>query len=218
MRLYAGSLGTLGILTEVVLRLRPLPESRAISRRYIPSLASAIGNARDSLNACPAPSAVAVLPEETGGAVLSLFEGAARDVSEAAGLAGDSVPESDWEAVGQAMIAPTDRVLVRLAARPGDTLEIATAVHDEAGRSALRVLLPCAGIVIADLGPDRIESVLGRAARAGWLARVESASESVRGTLDVFGVAPGALPLMRALKQRFDPSRVLSPGRFVGRI
>ena len=35
-------------------------------------------------------------------------------------------------------------------------------------------------------------------------------------TVDVFGAPPEALPLMRALKARFDPQRVLSPGRFVG--
>ena len=35
---------------------------------------------------------------------------------------------------------------------------------------------------------------------------------------DAFGAAPPALALMRALKARFDPARVLSPGRFVGGI
>jgi FAD/FMN-containing dehydrogenase len=34
----------------------------------------------------------------------------------------------------------------------------------------------------------------------------------------VFGDPPEALPLMRTLKQRFDPAGVLNPGRFVGRI
>jgi hypothetical protein len=36
--------------------------------------------------------------------------------------------------------------------------------------------------------------------------------------LDVFGAAPEAIALMRALKARFDPQRVLAPGRFVGAI
>jgi FAD/FMN-containing dehydrogenase len=34
----------------------------------------------------------------------------------------------------------------------------------------------------------------------------------------VYGSPPDSLALMRAVKARFDPQRVLSPGRFVGRI
>ena len=35
---------------------------------------------------------------------------------------------------------------------------------------------------------------------------------------DVFGPEPGTVPLMRALKARFDPGRLLAPGRFLGRL
>jgi glycolate oxidase FAD binding subunit len=36
--------------------------------------------------------------------------------------------------------------------------------------------------------------------------------------LDVWGPMNEALPLMRRIKERFDPVRVLNPGRFVGGI
>jgi glycolate oxidase FAD binding subunit len=36
--------------------------------------------------------------------------------------------------------------------------------------------------------------------------------------LDAWGNPGDALPLMRALKQRFDPRATLNPGRFVGGI
>jgi FAD/FMN-containing dehydrogenase len=36
--------------------------------------------------------------------------------------------------------------------------------------------------------------------------------------IDVFGEAPSSLQLMRAIKQEFDPHRVLSPGRMAGHI
>ncbi len=36
-----------------------------------------------------------------------------------------------------------------------------------------------------------------------------------RAVLAVWGSAPDALPQMRALKERFDPKRILNPGRFV---
>ena len=36
--------------------------------------------------------------------------------------------------------------------------------------------------------------------------------------IDVFGDVPPSVALMRAVKAEFDPNRVLSPGRFVGRL
>jgi glycolate oxidase FAD binding subunit len=36
--------------------------------------------------------------------------------------------------------------------------------------------------------------------------------------IDCWGTSPDSLPLMREIKQRFDPERVLNPGRFLGGI
>jgi glycolate oxidase FAD binding subunit len=40
----------------------------------------------------------------------------------------------------------------------------------------------------------------------------------LRGGFDVWGCDSNALPLMREIKRRFDPNRILNPGRFVGNI
>jgi glycolate dehydrogenase FAD-binding subunit len=45
---------------------------------------------------------------------------------------------------------------------------------------------------------------------------LQAASPEVRAAVDVWGPPPGALPLMRAVKERLDPNRRLAPGRFVG--
>jgi glycolate oxidase FAD binding subunit len=42
------------------------------------------------------------------------------------------------------------------------------------------------------------------------------APESVRDRLDHWGPVGDALDLMRRVKDRFDPGRRMSPGRFVG--
>jgi glycolate oxidase FAD binding subunit len=47
---------------------------------------------------------------------------------------------------------------------------------------------------------------------------IEACPPELKQTLDVFGEPPPSLALMRALKAQLDPNRVLSPGRFVGRI
>jgi glycolate oxidase FAD binding subunit len=44
-----------------------------------------------------------------------------------------------------------------------------------------------------------------------------TAPEPLRKELDLWGPIPG-LDLMRRVKERFDPARLLSPGRFVGGI
>jgi glycolate oxidase FAD binding subunit len=36
--------------------------------------------------------------------------------------------------------------------------------------------------------------------------------------LDCWGTLPDSLPLMREIKRRFDPERILNPGRFLGQI
>jgi glycolate oxidase FAD binding subunit len=46
---------------------------------------------------------------------------------------------------------------------------------------------------------------------------VRRAPVELRRKIDPWGpVAPGAMALMRALRDEFDPHRVLNPGRFVG--
>ena len=40
----------------------------------------------------------------------------------------------------------------------------------------------------------------------------------LRGHIDVWGCDSNALPLMREIKRRFDPDRILNPGRFAGNI
>jgi glycolate oxidase FAD binding subunit len=44
------------------------------------------------------------------------------------------------------------------------------------------------------------------------------APDQLRGRVDVWGPGRGTLPLMREIKRRFDPNRILNPGRFVGNI
>ncbi|MGH2815285.1 MAG: FAD-linked oxidase C-terminal domain-containing protein, partial [Actinomycetota bacterium] len=55
------------------------------------------------------------------------------------------------------------------------------------------------------------------AARGGSLVLVKASPELKR-SVDVWGPASDAIGLMRRVKERFDPDRRMSPGRFVGGI
>ena len=42
--------------------------------------------------------------------------------------------------------------------------------------------------------------------------------DALRGTIDVWGPDQRSRALMNEVKRRFDPGRILNPGRFVGNI
>jgi glycolate dehydrogenase FAD-binding subunit len=50
----------------------------------------------------------------------------------------------------------------------------------------------------------------------GGYAVVESASPALKTSLGVWGPTPSSFALLKALKRRFDPENILSPGRFMG--
>jgi glycolate oxidase FAD binding subunit len=57
-----------------------------------------------------------------------------------------------------------------------------------------------------------------RLALGGAAVVVQEAAPEVKRAVDVWGPAGDAIGLMRRVKRQFDPSGVLSPGRFVGGI
>jgi glycolate oxidase FAD binding subunit len=84
--------------------------------------------------------------------------------------------------------------------------------HDVVGRAGIGVLLVRVGgsddtqaRVLNDL---RVRLPVGRGS-----AVVVRASDALRSRVDAWGPLGEGLPLMRAIKQRFDPSGILNPGR-----
>jgi glycolate oxidase FAD binding subunit len=89
-------------------------------------------------------------------------------------------------------------------------------VRGSAGIGVLHAALP------GDLPVPRLGEILatvraGLAARDGWCVALYAPPGPARTELDLWGPAPG-LPLMRRVKEQFDPGRLLAPGRFVGGI
>ena len=105
---------------------------------------------------------------------------------------------------------------VRLAGRPSDAAPVARGLAEAGGR--LRAALPALGMVWAVVEEEALSGLAERAEQARFTLFVEHAGPECKAGCDVFAPLPDALPLMRALKSRFDPERVLNPGRFVGRI
>ena len=53
---------------------------------------------------------------------------------------------------------------------------------------------------------------------AGGSAIVERCPAAVKRNIDVWGDSPQGIEIMRRIKEKFDPSGILNPGRFVGGI
>jgi glycolate oxidase FAD binding subunit len=120
---------------------------------------------------------------------------------------------------------PDEEFLLEVRVPPGEVgtamTEISCAAMDDirargsAASSVLHVALP------PGIPPERaaqfIVHVRGEVEAVGGRLSVVTAPEDVARRVDLWGRI-GALPLMRRVKERFDPGRRMSPGRFTGGI
>jgi glycolate oxidase FAD binding subunit len=228
-KLFTGSYGTLGIVTEAIFRLRPWPPRRLfVTATYADEAALAPALA-GVVRSQAALSAVEVdRPVATGAIGLSvLLEGRPGPVDERAHAVSEllgGAEVSDHEPEGFAVLpgpvtfkvtTPPGSVaalLVLLRALAGEH-QVWPAVRGSAGVGALFVGF--AGDEAAGPLAAFLSGVRAGCARRGGSATVLRAPAPVKASLDVWGPVPG-LDLMRRVKRQFDPDGRLAPGRFVG--
>jgi len=236
VKLYVGSFGTLGVLTEGWLRLRPAPEAeRSLAARVdAGGLALAEAAARRPGTGAAALLDVALAParspELAGAGELVLVElaGDAPVVagSEAwlRGAADVEVLEGAIDRLHGLQDDPDSGALrVRIAAPAPRLGRARTTLHEAGARVIVHPGLRQA-VAFFDLEHEdtaRVDFAL-RAARSaagpsgGAHVVLEHAPAWAKQGRDVFDAPPATLPLMRALKAQFDPAGVLNRGRFVG--
>ncbi len=200
-RLAAGSLGTLGVIVQVALKLRPRPKARRTVRA-----SGDLDLAARLLDAVPLPAAVLATP----GAVDVRLEGWSQELDaqmEAARTVTADVRAED-EAPFPARRPWEDAEVVVEAAVPPSRIPRLIEAAGDAWGALLGVGLVSCGLVSAD-GP--LEALRARARELGGVAPV------VRGPGGLGGTPP-ALEIHRKLKRSFDPAGILAPGRFWGEL
>ena len=248
-KLFCGSLGTLGMVAEVIFRLHPVPAAAAVVTVALDA-PERVGQAtRRLLRSALEPSAIELKLDEWGwpGRLTVVFEGIQPGVDAQAAAAAELLGQ-----VGEAAVAgpgETDAALSQLGALPFEKAELAfkatcppaelPAVLGDLGGGQQReggsvsahagtgILWLASGAREGDLRadspfvPDLVrwiaEAREGLAARGGSLVVVKAPLHLKR-QVDAWGPAGDALGLMRRVKERFDPERRMSPGRFVGGI
>lgn len=197
-RLATGSLGTLGAIVQVAVKVRPLPKAR----RLVVSAVGGLDAGRTLLDAVPLPSSVVAAPDR----IEIALEGWPEEIEEQTAAlrgVGGGVEFHEGASIGgpEALGAP---IVAEVAVAPS-RLE---AVLGGAGE--WRALM---GVGIAWVGlpdGDRLASLRTRVAEAGGIAPV------IRGPGGLGDAAVAGLEVHRRLKAAFDPSGILAPGRFWG--
>jgi glycolate dehydrogenase FAD-binding subunit len=231
-KLYTGSFGTLGVIEGAWLRLRPLPEcSRVFEVPAAPlEQACARGVAasrRASVRACALLSHGAALLR----GVIEIAGDGPSVERDARWLAGELGAEpGDGEALArvqhrQRAACSEQPLRFRLGVLP---TRLESVVRGLASAGAALLAYPGLHLVYASFAADalgdpaaveRAFAAARSAARAGGGALLcEAAPAEAKRGRDVHACNAALKPLMAALKGRFDPAGVLSPGRFAGGI
>ena len=200
-RLLTGSLGTLGVIVQVALKLRPRPATR---RTVV--LDGSIDDAARALATIPLPAAVLATP----GRVEVLLEGWPEAVEEQTARARDAatIRETVDDGPFPTHAAWSDRPVVAEASVPAGRIRDLVPAAGDAYGALIGVGTVWAGLRSAD---GELSNLRARAAELGGIAPV------IRGPGGL-GAPPPAMEIQRRLKAAFDPSGVLAPGRFWGGI
>lgn len=240
-KLFVGSLGTLGIITEVTLRVAPIPETVATvaAAGPLPKVLEFV----DDLSRSPLlPAAVALMNSGALGAgqidwraairCEGFAETVARHTNDVLAMAQrhglgvenlhDSAGAQLWDRVRDFPLQ-TGRVVYRVTVPRASVAQSIRAIQDGNGSEFQPQILsdaPTGTLWVAEperrTSPQQFADLLSLAQRCGGHAVMLAAPPDLKGDIDVWGPPPNTLALMRAIKNQFDPKAVLNPGRFVG--
>ncbi|MBE9205076.1 FAD-binding oxidoreductase [Nostoc sp. LEGE 06077] len=235
MKLFTGSYGTLGIISQVTFRVYPMQEVSGTV--VLTGTAEAISQAASTLRSSAlTPTQADLLSKQLvsnlglgqGLGLIARFQSISESVKEQSnrllelgtqlGLNGAIYADADdtnlWQRLQNQIKSPSTESIItcKIGILPSAAVEILQQVkigliHNSSGLGWLELEEKNQVLKIR----DRTQ------AHQGFLS-ILTAPVTVKQNIDVWGYSGNALPLMRGIKSQFDNQNILSPGRFVGGI
>ena len=239
-KLYIGSFGTLGILTEMTLKLSPIPARQALLTAQFQDMQAAAKTGLSIVGSQTLPDFVNLLvnSEHAGPTLVTGFGGdaetvtwqleQARRIMELNGAIGVKEVEGEsFQKLNDAIRAFAESendsrtVIVQVNLKRTDIAEFAENVLTN--NAEMLALLGSGVLYLKMEQVERLAETLAtlreRVVAAHGNLIIESAPPELKQQLDVWGpVTPRARNLMQQLKARFDERNLLNPGRFVSGI
>lgn len=230
MKLHTGALGTLGVITQVTLKVKPRPEATAVVAFGVSG--AALGPTLDRIHSSAArPMAVEVSRSGDGWLLACGFEEKAATVGwqvetltkELAGAPVRGMTMTRDGAVSDlTAVAPSDpHVTLKVNTTPSNVAAVVgtaanvdsqAVVSAHAGNGIVWIHLP------TELGVERISSTIAELTKLtthNGNVTVRRCPPEWKKVLPVWGKDRGDRELMRAVKRTLDPDDMFNPGRLV---
>ncbi len=245
-KLLTGSLGTLGAVVEVTLKLKPQPESSVLIACNMPAIEQAEKLLRSLVSSRTRPCAVEwvvgpeweqLLPAESAGALVVGLEGSQDEVRWMSGQLtsewheqgvseirtfADADAERLWQTLTEFPAAGDAAVTVKMSLKPNSVAQTMTRLQRFDNSCSVQAHA-ASGVLIAqfaEFSPDHVARLLvgdlqPAAAKDGGSCVILASRIDGLTRQAIWGPPPAALPLMRKVRDAFDPHHLLNPGRFV---
>lgn len=234
-KLMIGSLGTLGVITRAAFRLHPIPVATATYSITVGSAADANQIVLAVLASYVMYTGLQVRTDRADRLTIDVrFEGIPESLQDqheklAKVAVGCEVVESAdqvWNARRQLFTNAGSSAVCKCSVLPSQMGSLCDGIFRQVNQTEVKATVVAQGTGLTEVRLDAelpslmkaVEGLRGEVDRLEGTLVVQQCPPAMKEALDVWGALQQALPLMQQIKGKFDPARILNPGRFVGAI